>query len=118
MRIPIKTTKQKFHRQILEVLKALPPINRLRPQELEILAEIMYLYDLNNDVPRNKRKHVVFSTESRRAMQEKFGLSTPSINNILTVLRKHKILSKDNDLMPFLVMPYQDKFTIEIELYE
>lgn len=115
MNIPIKTNREKYHRQILELIKSLPPLNKLRPKELDLLAEIMKQYQELEDIPKDKRKLIVFSTESRNKMLETLNVSKGNMNTYLVKIRKLKLLTKDNDITPFLNIPF-GKFDININL--
>ncbi len=98
--IPIKTTKEKFYRQILEVLKSVPPINKLRPKELDTLAEIMRQNDKYSSMGAVKYT-IIFSTEIRKEMYTNIGIKEASFNNNLSILRKYKVINSDNRLNPF-----------------
>jgi hypothetical protein len=108
MRIPIKTNKDRYHREILEVIKSLPPLNNLRNKELDLLAEIMKNYQEYPDVPKDQRKHIVFSTENRKKIQKELTVSKGNMNTYLVKLRKYKLLNKDNGLPTFLDIPYTE----------
>lgn len=118
MKIPLRTTKSKFYRQVLEVLKSFPPINKLRPKEMDLLAEFMRQNAENKDLPRNKRRIILFSTENRKEIQDKLGMSQAFFNNNLSVLRKYGLISKDNDLIPLLDIDDIEGFSIEISFYD
>lgn len=98
--IPIKTSKEVFYRQVLEVLRSVPPINKLRPKELDVLAEIIKQKDLYSEMGLHKYT-IIFSTENRKKIRESVGVSIESFNNILSALRKYNIITKDNKLNPF-----------------
>lgn len=98
--IPIKTDKIKFYRQVLEVLRSVPPINKLRPKELDVLAEFIKQKDEHSDLGIHKYT-VIFSTDNRKDIRERCGLSIESFNNILSALRKQNVITKDNKLNPF-----------------
>jgi len=115
-KIPIRTDRDKFFRQFLELLRSLPPINKLRPKELDVLAEVMFQNDRYGDLDENIKWTMVFSTSVRKEMRLKVGISEDSFNNNLSILRKHNILSKDNRLMPLLATVfYKNGFKLEYE---
>jgi len=114
MNIPIKTTKIRFHREILDIIKSLPPLNKLTNRELELLAEIMKQYQDNSDVPKDQRKYIIFSAENRHAIQDNLKISKGNMNTYLVKLRKYKLLTKDNNLSPVLDIPYGE-FDIDIK---
>jgi len=117
MKIPLRTNRNRFYREVLEVLKSFPPINKLRPKELDLLAEFMKQNAENKDIPPNKRRIILFSTENRKVIQDKLGMSQAVFNNNLFGLRKYGLITKDNDLLPLLDIPEQDNFFIEIKFY-
>lgn len=99
--IQIKTTHDKFYRQLLELLRNIPPINKLRPKELEVLAEIMRQHYKYREHDAALRNTIIFSTTCRKEMRDNVGINEDSFNNNLSTLRKYKILSKDNILNAF-----------------
>jgi len=117
MIIPLQTNKAKFYRQVLEVLKSFPPINKLRPKELDLLAEFMKQNADNKSLPKNKRRIILFSTENRREIQEKLSMSQASFNNNLSVLRKYGLINKDNDLISLLDIDDMNNFSVEVKFY-
>ena len=99
--IPIKTTRDKFYRQVLEVLGNVPPINKLRPKEKDVLAELMYQFDNYKSYPEQHRRTIIYSNDNRKVMREKIGIGADSFNNNISILRRHKILIKNDELHPF-----------------
>ena len=99
--IPIKTNKERFFRQFLEVLKSIPPIKNLRPKELDVLAEVMYQNHKYKDYPEEHRLAIIFNPTVRKEMRDKIGIGVDSFNNNISILRKSKILDKNNKLHPF-----------------
>jgi len=94
MVIPIQTTKKKYFRQCLEVLKILPPLNTLRPKELTVLAEFLYWNNEYKHIPKEDRWKIIFDYETKLKMKDNIGIDDFSFNNITTSLRKKGILSK------------------------
>ena len=50
MKLTIETNEKKFFRQLLEILSSIPPLNKLRPKELDLLAIIMYYNNIYKDL--------------------------------------------------------------------
>jgi len=112
--IPIKTNEDKFFRQFLELIRSIPPVSKLRPKELDVLAEIMFQNDKYSDLEDNIRRKMVFDTKTRKEMMLKVGITADSFNNNLSILRKHKLLTKENTLVPFLdTVRYKDGYKLE-----
>lgn len=97
-KINIPTDENKFYRAFLEVLRSIPPISKLRPKELDVLAEIMLQNAKYKDMDEETRGIIIFDTTTRRKMRDKIGIGEESFNNNLSILRKHKLLTKDNKI--------------------
>ena len=115
MKIPIRTTKNNFHRKMLEVLKIFPPISNLRPKELDVLGEIMKQNEAYRTLSKSKRRMIILSKENKKDIQNRLKISPAFMNNILTTLRKYRLLTRENDLIPLLDIIPDNKFTVEIE---
>ena len=114
MQIPIKTNKIKFYREVLQVLRQFPPINKLRPRDLDLLAELMKQNTDNIALPEGKRKIFIFSTENRKIMRDKLNMNSAIFNNSLSTLRKYKLVNQYNELLPILRISPKDGYTISI----
>lgn len=113
-KISIKTNNSKFYRQFLELIKSLPPINKLRPKEMDVLASIMHENGELKAIGEDDRSSLIFSTKKRKLMREAIGISEDSYNNNLSILRKHGLITKDNRLNKFLsTVMFEDKFSLE-----
>jgi hypothetical protein len=116
MIIKIPTTKRLFFRQSLEIMKILPPLDKLRGKELDLLAELLYYNNLYKDVDEKLRGKLIFDYDTKIAIREYLGLSEYGINNLFTSLRKKNIITKRSigntygitDVSPDIVF----KFTI------
>lgn len=115
MKIPIRTTKNNFHRKMLEVLKIFSPISNLRPKELDVLGEIMKQNEAYRTLSKSKRRMIILSKENKKDIQDRLKISPAFMNNILTTLRKYRLLTRENDLIPLLDIIPDNKFTVEIE---
>jgi hypothetical protein len=115
-KIPIKTTKERFYREFLQLFRSLPPFNKLRSREVDVLSQIMYQNNKYSNIQMKTRPLVVFSTEVRKEMRESIGISEEIFNNNLSGLRKHKLITEDNKLIPFLEsILFDDNFTLQFE---
>lgn len=106
--IPIRTNRDKFFRQVLELLRSLPPFNKLRPRELELLSKLMAYSDEFKALDRESRYDLVFSTRIRRSIAEELDMSEDVFNNNLSILRRHGLITKDNRFAPILEDLYYD----------
>lgn len=99
----IRTDKRSIFKYWLRFLK---PYHKLRPKEIDALATILYYrYELSRDISNEDMLNtVLFSTPTRNKMREDLGnMGQKIFNNLLTSLRKKKVLSKDNKVMKALI---------------
>lgn len=106
--IPIRTNRDKFFRQVLELLRSLPPFSKLRPRELELLSKLMAYSDEFKALDRDSRYDLIFSTRTRRTIADDLGMSEDAFNNNLSILRRHGLVTKDNRFAPILEDLYYD----------
>ena len=116
MKIPIKSNVRDFYRSLLMLMHSFAPINKLIPKEIEVLAEIMYQNYLNRDIVQNKRNIIVFSTENRAIMRNNLGMAESALNDYLSRIRRKGIITKNNELLPFLsIIPEDNKYELLIK---
>lgn len=104
----IKTNKRKLFRYWLEFLK---PYHKLAHKEIEALSLMLYYrHELSREVLNEELvDNILFSQSTRlQIMKDLGGMSNKVFNNLLTSLRKKKVLSKDNKILPSLI-PMMDK---------
>lgn len=118
MVINIPTTKRKFFRQALEIMRAIPPINQLRPKELDVLAELLYYNYLYRHIEENLRGKVVFDYDTKIAMREYLDINETNFNNILTILRKKGILVKRSITNDYGISPDKASITFKFNMNE
>lgn len=99
----IFTSKKLIFRYWLEFLK---PYHKLRNKEIEALALLLYYrYELSREISNEKMVDMIlFSTETRHKIRvELENMSQKVFNNLLTSLRKKKVLTKDNKIHKSLI---------------
>ena len=94
MNIKIPTTPRRYFRQVLEIIKPIPPLNTLRNKELDVLAEFLYYNYKYAKLDKDVRSKVLFDYDTKLEMREHLNMDEQSFNNHLTSLRKKNILSK------------------------
>lgn len=113
MVIPINSNTDIFFRQFIGLLSNFPPLRGLRPRELDVLAEICKQYYKHKDsVDEQFLQLVIFSTENRKVICKNVGISEDVLNNNLSILRKKKILTKDNSLLKVLRVNPSEKYDL------
>lgn len=121
MKIPLKVNVELFYKVLLPLMDKFPPIKGLMKKEMEVLSELMYQNYLNKAMEDfDKRQMLLFSTENRKIMYNKLGMSEASFNDYLSRLRRKKVITKDNKLEPFLnIIPGDTyEFSIKFSIHE
>ena len=99
----IHTDKKSIFRYWLEFLK---PYHKLRAKEIEALSLMLYYrYELAREIKDPEMVDMIlFSTQTRNKIREDLGgMGQKVFNNLLTSLRKKKIISKDNKINHVLI---------------
>jgi len=99
----IATDKKSIFRYWLEFLR---PYHKLRNKQIEALALMLYYrYELSREIHNESMVcTILFSTETRNKMRKDLDdMSQKVFNNLLTSLRKKKVLSKSNKINPVLI---------------
>lgn len=112
----IKTTEEKFYRQLLELFRSLPPFNKLRSRELDVLAQILYQNNSYKNINIKARPLIIFNKEVRKEMRDNLGVTEEIFNNNLSGLRKHKLITKTNRINPYLEnIEFDKEFSLEFK---
>jgi hypothetical protein len=120
MIIPIKTNMDMFFVVLLTLMNKFPPIKGLTAKEIEVVAEIMYQNYKYKEVDIKRRHFIIFSTDNRVEMKNRLGITEGSLNDYFSRLRRKKILSKNNQMLPFLnIIPDKNyELNIKFSIYE
>lgn len=92
MVININTTKKKYFRQALEVVKSLPPLDTLRNKQLDMLAELLYYNYKYKAMPEELRWKILFDYDTKMEMADNLGYSEDYINGMISMLRGKNII--------------------------
>lgn len=99
----IVTDKKLVFRYWLEFLK---PYHKLRNKEIEALSLLLYYrYELSLEINQEEMVDLLlFSTKMRAKIREDLnGMNQKVFNNLLTALRRKKVLSIENKILPSLI---------------
>lgn len=100
--IKIPTNKEKFYRQVLEVLKSFPPFTSLRPKELDVLGQFMKYNEIHSNLDIYSKGALFSSAQFKKMLREEISMSEDSFNNNISRLRKLKLISSNNTLHKFI----------------
>ena len=112
MVINVDTTKRKYFRQLLELLKPIPPFNSMRGQKLDVLAELLYYNYLYKSIDKLLRYKILFDYETKVKMRETLGLGEARFNNLMSELRKLGIITARGLVTDFGIDPDKDNGSI------
>lgn len=99
----IKADKKTLFRYWLEFLR---PYHKLKPKEIEALSLFLYYqYELSLEISNpDLVQSILFSSNTRSEIRKNLGgMNQKVFNNLLSSLRKKKVLSQDNIIMPALI---------------
>lgn len=87
-------------------LNFLKPYHKLAKREIEALSILLYYrYELLREVGNEDLvDKLLFSSDTRKKVREELGgMQSGVFNNLLTVLRNKKVLTRDNKIIPGLI---------------
>lgn len=99
----LNVTEKEFFVRWLEFLK---PYHKLRQKEIELLSLFLYKrYQLQKVISDEKiLTKILFDTDSRNEIKEALNYSSSQIlNNMISSLRKKKVIDKDNNIHKGLI---------------
>ena len=88
MILTIETSKRKYFRQMLELLKSIPPISNLTKANIDVLAELLYYNYMYKNIDIVIRHKILFDYETKVKIREFLNINAASLDNIFTSLRK------------------------------
>jgi hypothetical protein len=115
----VKVTEEQFFRFWINMLQ---PFLKLRQQEIELLAKLLYhRYLISEDVTdKSMVDALLFMPERRKQMREELKYEIYTFNNNLAILRKKKLViekSINKRIVPNIEKPFDGfRFTYDIEI--
>lgn len=114
MRFKIPCNKGNKFYILLNILKFFPPYNKLTEREAEVFAELLYYNDVLNYIDEKKRMKLVFDYDTRSEIATKLKISTDSIYNIVSSLKRKGFLTGKSFTMKY-VLPNVDMLIFEFQ---
>lgn len=109
MQIPVKTTRNKFFREYVELMN---PVLRLRKRDLDVLSELLYYNDKLKDLSPKNRWTLIFNYENKVEISNKLKMSKETFATHLTELRKKNIIV-DNKVVDMLCINPGKSFNVQ-----
>jgi DNA-binding MarR family transcriptional regulator len=114
--LPLHTNKKVFFRQYVELLN---PVVKLRPKELDVLAELLYHNAERENINEKDRWKLVFDYDNKKEMADALNISVASLGNNLSYLRKRGIIVDNKVVDNLLVYPKKGfKLTFKFSISE
>lgn len=112
MKLNINTTHKKVYRQIVEVIRSIPPLDTLRSRELDVLAILMYYNYKFRNVEEEIRWRVINDTSTKREMQRDIDMNEDIFNNNISLVRKAGLIDKEGKIIKSLQIIIEDRYDI------
>ena len=115
----MSVTEEQFFKLWLNMLQ---PFLKLRPQEIDLLAKLLYhRYLISESVAdKNMVDFFLFSSENRKKMRAELKFEVYTFNNNLNVLRKMGLVigrKINKKIVPSIEKPFDNfKFTYSIDV--
>lgn len=92
MKIKIKTQENNYFLKLLTLLHNIPPLNKLRPKELELYAHLLTVNHKYRNIPFKERNTLIFNYDTKIDIANQMGMKLSGVYNTLSVLRSLKII--------------------------
>ena len=100
--VKLNTGEKVFFRQYVEILD---PLIKLRPKELDVLAELLYHNNKLKDIATKNRWKLILDYDNKKDMATSLNISVASFGNNLSYLRKRGIIVDNKVVDNLLVYP-------------
>ena len=99
MRVKLNIDDRKKFHILVSIFSFIQPFKSLSKREREVLAELNYYYSKLDGIEAKKRNKLIFDYDTRREISDHLGVKAEQIYNIVSLLKKKGIISK-NQLVP------------------
>jgi len=105
MQLQIKTTPDKYFRQLIEVFSFMEPYKQMASRERDILAKILYYNWSLRSLPTRERHSRILSSEYKEKIRMELDISKPNLENYLSKLRIHGVLTYSSIVPKYEIFP-------------
>lgn len=113
MKLNITTDERKFFRQVLELLSSIPPLEKLRGRELDLLAGLMYYNYLYRNLGDDIRWRVINNKSTKKELRDMLEMGEDVFNNNMSIIRKTGLIDKAGKLSNALQIIPSETFKME-----
>lgn len=101
MNVTVNTTNRESYVDILKLIRTVPPFDKLRDAEIQVLAELVYWYNYYEGSPEEVRNTMTFDYDTRIKIVNKLGITQNAMNTYLYRLRKYGFVKNRTLMMKF-----------------
>ena len=92
LKIPVKGADRFY--TMLMLFAPFKPFNTLNNRERQVLSELLYIDHELKQLEEEKRNRLIFDYDTRREISHKLGISTNSVYNIMSALKRKGFIGK------------------------
>lgn len=92
LKIPAKGAERFY--TMLTLFAPFKPFNALNNRERQVLSELLYIDHELRQLDEKKRDRLIFDYDTRREISHKLGVTTNSVYNIMSSLKKKGFIGK------------------------
>lgn len=106
-----KTDRKKFYRQYLRLIA---PIIKLQEKEADVLAMLFFYHDSHLKLPEPIKRKMVFDASTKADIRAELNMSSAHLANIISSLRKKKIILDGDKIHPGILVYLGDDKTFSL----
>jgi len=95
--------RAKYH-VLTEIFSFTAPFKSMSRRERQVYAELNYYYNKLPGIDPKKKNKLIFDYDTRREISDHLGVKPEQIYNIISLLKKKKLIIKNN-LVPKYILP-------------
>jgi len=120
MIIPIHTSEELIFKQYLTIVNGvLSSEKKLTNIEIDVLEKLLYIDHLYKHLDKEKRDKILFHKTTRQKIREEvYNISTQSLNNVLTKLRKKGMIQGNSLKVRVPIKENKIELTFKLEVTE
>lgn len=116
MNVTVNTTDTDCYLDILKLIRTVPPFNKLRDAELQVLSKLIYWYHYYEGTPEDVRNIMTFDYDTRIKIVNDLGITQNAMNTYLYRLRKYGFVKNRTLVMKFPNLKTVDSIDINFKV--
>lgn len=93
MEIRLNASKEAAYTLYITLLNPLLDKNKLTEQEINVLSKMLYIDNMYSHLTKENRDIIIFNKITKSKIKDSLSISSNSYENVLSKLRKKKIIS-------------------------